>query len=830
MQASNAFASAGAAAPDEFYDLYTAHLEPEGQWARARRRFFRHRLAVASLIILAVVFAAGFLSPRIAPYGYEEVNIQALSSGPSWAHPFGTDQIGRDYFSRTLLGLRTEAAIALLIGFFGTVIGTLVGAAAGYMGRTTDMIFMRLADLLLTVPPLVTVLVAAAFFETDTLFEVALLLCCLLWMPLARVVRATALVLREQEYVQAALAMGASDGRILRRHILPNAVSTVAVAASVMIATAVILETTLSYLGLGLGGGYGIFGGRTNTKLPSVGDVLAAASSEGFFNWWGIVFPGIVVILIVAPIYFIGDGVRDAFDPTQRRYVSKREVARRRRGPSRPTRWVRALPRPELNVRVRMPARVHALVDALPRRRHVAKRRLWLEALAVLGLTAVGAVAVYVWNVNPVRSEWSLAGENVQNVSRAAGAQTQVSVAADPAHSGVLLAASNDSQVRTVHIYTSTDDGRTWTSVPGPSLGERGCARGDPSAAIDARGRQYVAFTVGSSCTQDDQTPYVVVTTRPGLDGGWSVTRLGPQRPQDFWDDRPNVAAGPDGRVYVVWSRLLRWNYEGIVVSSSADREGPGVSRMSSTVGSRSHVSRRRRWRPTGRCTSQASMRVSVFGSPGRGTAASRFGLRVSQRCLAIAPPSAQPRPVTRRRFRGSGAWARTPPWRPRRTGCSSRTGSAGRARRRASTSGFSTPSSGHFGASRWGEWMQRQTGSGRLLLLMLRPDGCGLASTTRVAIRAAGRRGSRARARATDGPGQDPSAPLATRRARRSSGKTRASTRTATSSASAALRGWPPRGESYTRCGSTHVIAPVGSRRSSAQHCVNSLLIFGRV
>jgi hypothetical protein len=112
LQASNAFLSAGAAAPDEFYDLYTMDLEPEGQWARARRRFMQHRLAVASLIILAIVFAAGFLSSHIAPFGYEEVNINALSSAPSWSHPFGTDQVGRDYFSRTLYGLKTEAEIA----------------------------------------------------------------------------------------------------------------------------------------------------------------------------------------------------------------------------------------------------------------------------------------------------------------------------------------------------------------------------------------------------------------------------------------------------------------------------------------------------------------------------------------------------------------------------------------------------------------------------------------------------------------------------------------------------------------------------------------------
>jgi ABC-type dipeptide/oligopeptide/nickel transport system permease subunit len=575
LQASNAFASAGAAAPDEFYDLYTMDLEAEGHWARARRRFMRHRLAVASLVIVTVVFSAGFLASQLASYGYEEVNIKALSSGPSWAHPFGTDQVGRDYFSRTLYGLRTEAEIALVIGFFGTLIGTLIGAFSGYLGGTVDMVVMRFADLLLTVPPLVTILVAAAFLQVDTLLEVYVLLGCLLWMPVARVVRSTALVIREQEYVQAARAMGASDLRIIRRHVVPNAISSVAVAASVMTASAVILETTLSYLGLGIGGGR-FYGGRTDTKLPSIGDVLAAASNEGLLNWWGIVFPGLMVILIVAPIYFIGDGIRDALDPTQRRYVTERELERRRRGPSRVTRLIRALPRPQVSVRITMPRRLLTVVDALPRRRTRDRSRLRLlfEAFAVLALTAAGAAAVYVWKVNPVKSTWSFAGTDVVNISRAPGAQSQVSVAADPTHRGRFFAASNDTSLRTIRVYGSTDGGRTWSSAAGPALGLDACARGEPTVAVDARGREYVAFSVSGICTAYDPSPYVVVAVRSGPTGSWKVHRLGTSRPEDFWDDYPSLASGPGGRVYVAWSRLLRWRYEGIVVSSSADGGG----------------------------------------------------------------------------------------------------------------------------------------------------------------------------------------------------------------------------------------------------------------
>jgi peptide/nickel transport system permease protein len=307
LQASNAFASAGAAAPDEFYDEYTMDLEAEGQWSRARRRFMRHKLAVASLVILTTIFAAGFLASYIAPYGYDEIKINALNSAPSWAHPFGTSQIGRDYFSRTLFGIRTEAEIVLIVGLVGTLIGTLVGAAAGYLGGFTDSVVMRFVDLLLTVPPLVTVLVAAAFLHTNTLSKTAVLFALVLWMPVARVVRSASLVVRQQEYVDAARAMGASDLRIIRRHVLPNVIGAAAVAASVLAASVVILETTLSFLGLAR---IAFAGGRTDATFPSLGDVLGGAQSEGLFNWWGIVFPGLTVILIVAPIYFIGDGIR----------------------------------------------------------------------------------------------------------------------------------------------------------------------------------------------------------------------------------------------------------------------------------------------------------------------------------------------------------------------------------------------------------------------------------------------------------------------------------------------------------------------------------------
>jgi hypothetical protein len=170
-----------------------------------------------------------------------------------------------------------------------------------------------------------------------------------------------------------------------------------------------------------------------------------------------------------------------------------------------------------------------------------------------------------------VKSSWSLGATDIQNVSRADGLQTQVSVAPDPARRAALFAASNDTSLRTVRLYASADGGQTWTSTAGPGLGLDACSRGDPAVAVDGRGRQFVAFTVSGTCQQYDQTPYVAVASRAAPGAAWHVTRLAPKRTSDFWDDYPSIAAAPDGRIYVAWSRLLRWTYEGIVVSSSAD-------------------------------------------------------------------------------------------------------------------------------------------------------------------------------------------------------------------------------------------------------------------
>lgn len=310
--------SVGAAAPEEFYDAYTFDVQARSVWARARSRFVANRLAVVGLVLLVILFSAGLLAGQLAPYGYLEVNITALSQAPSWAHPFGTDQLGRDYFSRVLFGIGTEARIAIIVAIFGTLVGTFVGAVAGYFGGALSEVLMRLTDLLLTLPPLVTIFVAVAYLHLTTTFTISVLLASLLWMPMARIVRGTCLSLREKEYVEAARAMGATDVRIIVRHILPNAIGSVTVAATVMTAGAIVLETTLSYLGFGISRF-----ARGEQRIPSLGDVMADANVEGLFHWWGLFFPGLILVLVVMSVYFVGDGLRDALDPGDGRRVAR---------------------------------------------------------------------------------------------------------------------------------------------------------------------------------------------------------------------------------------------------------------------------------------------------------------------------------------------------------------------------------------------------------------------------------------------------------------------------------------------------------------------------
>jgi ABC-type dipeptide/oligopeptide/nickel transport system permease subunit len=283
-------------------------IKARSQWAYARIRFMRHRLALGSLIVLLFIFGCGVFANAIAPYTYQQINLESLSQAPSSKHIFGTDSAGRDSFSRTLYGIRTSARVGIFVGILSTLIGTIIGGLAGFYGGWIDNLLMRVTDLFLTLPLLAVLLTAAKYLGHSTPTKLALLLAALIWTSIARVVRGSFLSLREKEYVEAARAAGAGDARIILRHMLPNTVGPIVVAATLTIGIAILLEATLSFLGFGI-----------EPPTPALGALLNEGQDQGIDKWWLVTFPGVVIVIIVLCINFVGDGLRDALDPTQRR-------------------------------------------------------------------------------------------------------------------------------------------------------------------------------------------------------------------------------------------------------------------------------------------------------------------------------------------------------------------------------------------------------------------------------------------------------------------------------------------------------------------------------
>jgi ABC-type dipeptide/oligopeptide/nickel transport system permease subunit len=308
-------------------------LKARSQWQYARMRFFRHKLAVASLIVLILFGLVAIFAKQLAPYGYDEINLEVVDPETGLAlsprlddwHIFGTDQLGRDYLSRIIYGIRTSLWVALFVALLSTAIGTAVGALAGYYGGRVDNLLMRFTDLILTLPGLAVLLTAAVYFGSNDSevtvgpltftipqpMKIGLILAFLFWVGLARIVRGLFLSLREKEFVEAAKAAGASDMRIIIRHILPNCVGPIVVFTTLITAAAILTEAALSFIGYGI-----------QPPNAALGKLIVDGQSEGFTLWWLVVFPGLIITLIALAINFVGDGLRDALDPTQRRVRS----------------------------------------------------------------------------------------------------------------------------------------------------------------------------------------------------------------------------------------------------------------------------------------------------------------------------------------------------------------------------------------------------------------------------------------------------------------------------------------------------------------------------
>ena len=278
-------------------------LASRGQLESAWLRFRRHRIALGGLAVLAVLAVSAVLADQLAPYPPDVPNVQAIRQAPSPAHPMGTDQLGRDQLSRLMHGGRFSLQVGFLATVVSIAIGTLLGAVSGFYRGPADALIMRFTDLMFTLPRLLLLLLIGAVFKT-TLLLIIVLLGLTSWMGVARLVRASFLSLREKEFVEAARAIGVRDGRIITRHILPNALGPVIVAATLGVAGAILVESTLSYLGYGV-----------QPPTPTWGNMLQNAQSEMYAAPWLAIFPGLLIFLTIMAINFVGDGLRDALDP-----------------------------------------------------------------------------------------------------------------------------------------------------------------------------------------------------------------------------------------------------------------------------------------------------------------------------------------------------------------------------------------------------------------------------------------------------------------------------------------------------------------------------------
>ncbi len=282
-----------------------ASAPDQGYFAGAWHRFLRDPLAVGALIMLVLMALATLLAPLLAPHDPNKVSYDVLV-GPSQTHPLGTDELGRDILSRLIFASRVSLTVGLSVALITSIIGTTVGCLAGYYGRRIDAGLSGFVNLMLSVPLLPFAMVLAGFIRPN-LFFIVLILGCLYWTWTARLIRAEVLALQSREFVTAASAVGASDWRIITRHVLPNAIPPLIVAATLNVAAAILAESALSYLGYGI-----------QPPTASWGNMLQNAQRYLRSAPMLAVYPAVLISVAVISINFLGDGLRDALDPRLR--------------------------------------------------------------------------------------------------------------------------------------------------------------------------------------------------------------------------------------------------------------------------------------------------------------------------------------------------------------------------------------------------------------------------------------------------------------------------------------------------------------------------------
>jgi peptide/nickel transport system permease protein len=276
---------------------------------RAWDLFRRNRLACIGLGFLTILGLSALFAPLVAPYDPNAIDLQpeGVLQPPSWAHPFGTEELGRDGFSRALFGARISLAVGFIATAVAVSLGVLIGATAGMAGGWVDSVLMRSVDILLSVPLFFLIMISQIIFP-PSIYTIMIIIGIASWMDVSRLTRGEFLNLRASEFVTSATVVGMGSGRIAWRHVLPNASGPIIVAATLRIAEAIILESTLSFIGLGI-----------QPPHASLGSMLQKGLTRLLDAPWMVWFPGLLIALTVLAFNFVGDGIRDALDPKQLR-------------------------------------------------------------------------------------------------------------------------------------------------------------------------------------------------------------------------------------------------------------------------------------------------------------------------------------------------------------------------------------------------------------------------------------------------------------------------------------------------------------------------------
>ncbi|WP_152442376.1 MULTISPECIES: oligopeptide ABC transporter permease OppC [Grimontia] len=296
---------------NEAIENFSAKLEVEGRslWQDARIRFMRNKAAMTSLFILMCITAWVLIGPMFATYTFDDTDWYAMHAAPSFGeegHVFGTDALGRDIYVRTLVGGQISLMVGLMGALVAVVIGTIYGATSGYIGGRTDRVMMRILEILNAIPFMFLVIVLVTFFGRN-IFLIFVAIGAIAWLDMARIVRGQTLSLRNKEFIEAAHVCGVSTKNIILRHIVPNVLGIVAVYSTLLIPTMILIESFLSFLGLGV-----------QEPMTSWGALLQEGSQTMELAIWQLAFPTLFMVTTLLCFNYVGDGLRDALDPKDR--------------------------------------------------------------------------------------------------------------------------------------------------------------------------------------------------------------------------------------------------------------------------------------------------------------------------------------------------------------------------------------------------------------------------------------------------------------------------------------------------------------------------------